>query len=63
MIFFDDLEENINFAERLGVTSVLLRHRIGLTWDSMIAGLVMWRSKHVVPETAGAEAAETKASA
>jgi len=66
MIFFDDLEENIHFAERLGITSVLLRHRIGLTWESMIAGLMLWRSKHVVPEAeavATAVAGEVEAEA
>jgi magnesium-dependent phosphatase 1 len=61
MIFFDDLEENIHFAERLGITSVLLRHWIGLTWESLIAGLVMWRSKHAISEAKAEAGAEAKA--
>jgi len=43
MIFFDDLLENITFAVKMGITSVLVKE--GLTWEAIRVGVEAWRSR------------------
>lgn len=43
MIFFDDLMENITFAVKMGITSVLVKE--GLTWEALKIGIEAWRSR------------------
>jgi magnesium-dependent phosphatase 1 len=44
MIFFDDLPENIQHARLLGITSVLVTQKNGLTWQDINNGFNAWRS-------------------
>jgi HAD superfamily hydrolase (TIGR01509 family) len=44
MIFFDDLPENIQYARLLGITSVILTQKNGLTWRDLYNGFNAWRS-------------------
>jgi magnesium-dependent phosphatase 1 len=44
MIFFDDLPENIQYARPLGITSVILEKKNGLTWRDINTGFNAWRS-------------------
>jgi len=43
MIFFDDLLENVNYAVKMGITSVLVKE--GLTWEALKIGIEAWRSR------------------
>lgn len=45
MIFFDDLLDNINYAVKMGITSVLVKE--GLTWEALRIGVEAWRSRSV----------------
>lgn len=47
MIFFDDLPENIYNARILGVTSILLTQKNGLTWRDINNGFNTWRSPSI----------------
>ena len=52
MIFFDDLLENVNYAVKMGITSVLVKE--GLTWEALKIGIDAWRSRSSsrrVPQT------------
>jgi magnesium-dependent phosphatase 1 len=44
MIFFDDLPDNINHARLIGITSVLVTQKNGLTWRDINNGFNAWRS-------------------
>jgi magnesium-dependent phosphatase 1 len=44
MIFFDDLPENIWNARLLGITSVVVTQKNGLTWKDINVGFNAWRS-------------------
>jgi magnesium-dependent phosphatase 1 len=43
MLFFDDLVQNIKYAEEQGTVAILLENRRGLTWGSFLQGLSHWR--------------------
>jgi magnesium-dependent phosphatase 1 len=46
MLFFDDLIENIESARQQGIPSMYLSYKRGLSWQSFLEGLAMWRDKH-----------------
>ena len=47
MLFFDDAPDNIECAERLGVTAVLVEKGVGITWEMVNSGIKRWREKNV----------------
>lgn len=45
MVFFDDNNHNVDHAETLGITSILLTQATGLTWDAIDSALGRWRTR------------------
>jgi magnesium-dependent phosphatase-1 len=50
MLFFDDAPDNIECAETLGVTAVLVKKGVGITWEMVESGITRWRERNVSAE-------------